>query len=65
MGSQALISYLYPSNRLSPLATALIFQLINGFAGYGYLSFTTLLYLALAYATLYVVVVKNKKQKFK
>lgn len=63
MGSQSLISYLYPSNRLSPLATALIFQLINGFAGHGYLSLATLLYLALAYVALYVVVVKIKKQK--
>ncbi len=64
IGSQGLISYLYPSNRFSPLATALVFQLINGFAGQGYLSWTTLLYLALAYGTMYLVVVKIKKEKF-
>lgn len=55
IGSQALISYLYPSNRLSPLATALVFQLIHGFAGHGYLSWITLLYLALAYGAMYLV----------
>lgn len=64
IGSQALISYLYPSNRLSPLVSAIMFQLINAFTGHGYLSFTTFLYLALAYATMYLIVVKIKKEKF-
>lgn len=61
IGSQALISYLYPSNRLSPLATALVFQLINGFAGHGYLSWTTFLYLALAYGAMYLVTTNFKQ----
>ena len=61
IGSQGLISYLYPSNRFSPLATAIVYQIINGFVGQGFISWTTFLYLALAYGTLYLIVVKIKK----
>ena len=61
IGSQGLISYLYPSNRFSPLATAIVYQIINGFVGQGFISWTTFLYLALAYGTLYLIVVKIKE----
>lgn len=64
IGTQTLISYLYPSNRLSPLVNALIFQISFGFTGRGYFSFFTILYLALAYATMYLVVTRIKKQQF-
>ncbi|CQR24840.1 hypothetical protein BN1356_01195 [Streptococcus varani] len=64
IGCQGLITYLYPSNRYSPLVTALVFQLIYAFTGHGYLSWLTFLYIGLAYGIMYLVIVYIKKEKF-
>lgn len=60
--SQALISFLYPSNRMSPLVNAGVFLLINGFATGHYFTPFALLYLALAYGTIYIIKTLQVKQ---
>lgn len=64
IGTQALISLLYPSNRFSPLILTLIFILFHGFTNGNYFSPLSILNLVLTYITMYGVVTKIKKQKF-
>lgn len=62
IGSQALITLLYPSNRLSPLVNSIIFILTSGFMGNGYFNPLGILYLILAYGTMYILLKILKKR---
>lgn len=63
IGSQALISYLYPHHYITPFIPVLIFALFLQFSHGKFSLFLTVLYLLLSLITTYLVSVHSKKKR--